>query len=131
MFLNAVAAFAVYFVAGSAAMIMFTALYLRITDYDEIALMREGNVAAAITLSGTMIGFAIPLARTITQSASLLDMMIWALVALVVQILVYLLARLLFRDLSARITKGEIAAATLLAAISIVAGLINSASMSL
>ena len=87
-------------------MVSFTALYLRITEHDEIALMREGNVAAALALAGTMIGFAIPLARTITQSASLLDMLIWALVALVVQILVYLLVRLVFRDLSARIAKG-------------------------
>jgi putative membrane protein len=131
MFINAVIAFLVYFVAASAAMAFFTALYLRITEHDEIALMREGNVAVSIALSGTMIGFAIPLTRTITQSAGLIDMLIWALVALVVQILVYLLVRLLLRELSARIAKGEIAAATFLAAISIVAGLINSASMSL
>ena len=82
MFLNVVWAFSIYFLTGATAMVSFTALYLRITEHDEIALMREGNVAAALALAGTMIGFAIPLARTITQSASLLDMLIWALVAL-------------------------------------------------
>jgi putative membrane protein len=131
MFLHAVIAFSIYFVAGALSMVVFTALYLRITEHDEIALIREGNLAAGIALSGTMVGFAIPLARTITQSASILEMMAWALVALIVQILVYLLMRMMLRDLSARIAKGEVSAATFVASVSIIAGLINSASMSL
>ena len=131
MFINAVVAFLIYFLAGGLAMVLFTALYLRITEHDEIALIRGGNLAAAIALCGSMAGFAIPLARTITQSTGLLEMAAWALVALVVQILVYLLARFVFRDISTRIANGEMSGAVFLATVSIIAGLINSASMTL
>ena len=131
MFLNAVGAFLLYFVAGAAVMVAFTALYLRITTHNELDLIRSGNIAAGIALSGTMAGFAIPLTRSITQSASLLDMLVWALVALVVQILVYLAVRWLLPDLSSRIERGEVSAAAFLASVSVIAGLINAASMTL
>lgn len=131
MFFDAVIAFGVYFIAGAVAMTLFTAIYVRMTAHDELALIREGNLAAGIALSGSLAGFAIPLARTITQSASIPEMLAWALVALVVQILAYLLVRRLVGDLSARIARGEHSAAAFLAAVSVIAGLLNSASMSL
>jgi putative membrane protein len=131
MFLNAVGAFLLYFIAGAGVMVAFTALYLRITTHDELSLIRSGNVAAGIALSGTMAGFSIPLTRSITQSASVLDMLVWALVALVVQIIVYLAVRWLMPDLSSRIERSEISAAAFLASVSVIAGLINAASMTL
>lgn len=131
MFMQAIGAFLLYFIAGAAVMVAFTALYLRITTHDEIGLVRAGNVAAGIALSGTMAGFAIPLTRCITQSASLLDMIVWALVALFVQIVVYYAARWLLGDLSSRIEKGEVSAAAVVATVSVIAGLINAASMTL
>ncbi len=94
-------------------------------------MIRSGNVAAGIALSGTMAGFSIPLTRSITQSASVLDMLVWALVALVVQIIVYLAVRWLLPDLSSRIERSEISAAAFLASVSVIAGLINAASMTL
>jgi putative membrane protein len=131
MFLNAVGAFLLYFVVGAAVMVGFTALYLRITKHDELGLIRSGNVAAGIALSGTMAGFAIPLTRSITQAATLLDMLAWAVVALIVQIVVYLAVRWLLPDLSSRIERSEISAAAFLASVSVIAGLINAASMTL
>jgi putative membrane protein len=129
MFFNAVGAFLLFFVAGAGMMVLFAALYLRITTHDELSLIRAGNLAAGIALSGTLAGFAIPLTRSMTQSATLLDMIAWALVALVVQFLVYFAVRWLLPDLSSRIERGEFAAATFLAAVSVIAGLINAASM--
>ena len=131
MFLSAVGAFLLYFVAGAVVMVLFTVLYLRLTAHDELALIRSGNLAAGIALSGTLAGFAIPLTRGIVQSASLLDMLAWALIALIVQVLVYLAARFVLSDLSSRIERGETSAASFLATISVIAGLINSASMTL
>ena len=32
-------------------------IYLRLTPYDELKLIKEGNVAAALSLSGTVLGF--------------------------------------------------------------------------
>jgi putative membrane protein len=131
MFLNAVGAFLLYFVAGAVVMVLFTLLYLRLTAHDEVALIKSGNLAAGIALSGSLVGFAIPLTRCITQSASLLDMLAWALAALIVQVLVYLAARWLLDDLSGRIQRNELSAATFLASVSVIAGLINAASMTL
>ena len=41
---------------------LFLAIYVRITPYREFALIRAGNVAAAASLSGALLGFVIPLA---------------------------------------------------------------------
>ena len=37
-------------------------VYIKITPYDEIKLIRGGNMAAAVSLSGAVIGLALPLA---------------------------------------------------------------------
>jgi putative membrane protein len=57
------------------------------------------------------------------------DCIIWGLVALVVQILVYWLVRLMIPNLSQRIAAGEMAAALFLGAASLSAGIVNAASM--
>jgi len=56
-------------------------------------------------------------------------MLLWALVAMVVQILVFSVVRLIFRDLVRQIEDNQIAAATLLAFFSVAIGLLNAASM--
>jgi putative membrane protein len=131
MFLNAVGAFLLYFIVGAGMMVLFAALYLRITAHDELALIRSGNVAAGVAFSGSLAGFVIPLTRSITQAATLLDMLAWAVVALIVQIIVYFAVRWLLPDLSNRIERGEISAAAFLGSVSVIAGLINAASMTL
>jgi uncharacterized membrane protein YjfL (UPF0719 family) len=77
--------------------------------YREIALIREGNAAAAASLSGAILGFVLPLASAITHSVSLLDMAVWGLIALVVQLLVYGVAArfLLLPDLGRDIPAGQ------------------------
>ena len=45
---------------------IFAAIYVRVTPYNEIALIREGNMAASISLSGALIGFVLPLASAIS-----------------------------------------------------------------
>lgn len=56
-------------------------IYIRFTPYDEIGLIREGNLAAAVSLTGALIGFAIPVAIVIAHSVNLVDMAAWALMA--------------------------------------------------
>ena len=43
-------------------LLLAAALYTRITPHDEIKLIRHGNVAAAVSFSGAILGLAIPLA---------------------------------------------------------------------
>ena len=52
-------------------------------------------MAAALSIVGAFLGFCAPLASTIAHSVSILDVVIWAVVALIVQILVHFACRFL------------------------------------
>jgi len=108
---------------------VFLFIYLWITPYAEIELIRGGNVAAAISLSGAMIGFTIPLAKATAQSGSLLDMLVWAGIALVVQLLAYVTVRLLFPRIAKDIPEGKIAQGIVLGMLSLATGILNAACM--
>lgn len=122
-------AFIIHLVAGLVLVAVFLMIYLRITPYREIQLIREGNIAAAISLSGAMIGFTIPLAKSAAQSGSLLDMMMWGGIALVVQLLAFVTVRLVIPGIAKDIPDGKIAQGAFLGALSLATGLLNSACM--
>lgn len=121
--------FCKYFVAALCFLLVFCTIYCKVTPYDELKLVREGKTAPAISFGGAFIGFVLPLHSAITHSVGFLDMLIWALVAMVVQILVFSLVRMVFKDLVRQIEENQIAAATLLAFFSVAIGLLNAASM--
>ena len=101
---------------------------LRLRD-DEIALIRNNNVAAAISLSGAVIGFAMPIANVIAHSDTLLDLAVWGVIAGAVQLLAWMVARVALPRLKEDIAAGRAAPATFVAALSITVGLINAACM--
>ena len=76
-----------------------------------------------------MIGFALPLASTMINSVTVVEMVLWGLVALIIQVLVYLLIRLPMPRISERIEADEVAAGNWLGTCSVVAGILNAASM--
>lgn len=124
-------AFALYFVLSSALLAAYCAAYTRLTRHDEMALIRAGCTPAAIAYTGSILGFALPLASAVAHSVALLDCLLWGLIALGVQCGVYLgLRRWCMPDISERIERGETAAGTLLAGASLATGLLNAASMS-
>ncbi|NVN90841.1 MAG: DUF350 domain-containing protein [Desulfuromonadales bacterium] len=119
--------FFVNFVAALVFAVLFSAVYIRVTPFAEFRLIREGKVAPAISFSGALLGFVIPLASAIANSVSFMDMVVWALVALVVQILVFVTLRLVFSDLSRSIAENQLAPAILLSVLSLAAGILNAA----
>jgi putative membrane protein len=122
--------FLLYFVLALALLALFVAVYVQVTPYRELALIREGNMAASISLSGAVLGFVLPLASAIAHSVSPLDMAAWGVIALVVQLIVYAVTSRLVPRFREAIEAGKAAPATLLAALSISAGILNAASMS-
>jgi putative membrane protein len=108
---------------------LFLRVYVTVTPYREFALIREGNLAAAVSLAGTLVGFALPVADVIRNSKDLVDLAVWSVVACLVQLLVYLAARLTMPHLAEDIPAGKVAPALFLAALSIGVGLINAACM--
>jgi putative membrane protein len=121
--------FALYFTVCSLLLVLFIALYIRVTPYPEIQLIREGNMAAAYSLSGAVIGFVLPLASAVTHSASLLDMLIWGLIALAVQILVYRIVQSLLPRLAHDIPEGKLAPGLVVGTLALATGILNAACM--
>jgi putative membrane protein len=119
----------VYFMLSLVIAVLFVAIYVQVTPYPELALIREGNTAAAICLGGALVGFALPLAKAVAQSTSMLDMLIWSAVAFVSQLIAFLVVRLVMKDLSGDIKSGKLAAAIFLASVAVAIGLLNAAAM--
>jgi putative membrane protein len=119
--------FLVYFAACVVYVAAFLAIYVHVTPYREFTLIREGNAAAAASLSGSLLGFVLPLASTVVHSVNLLDMAIWAAIALVVQVLVFLAIRALMPDLVRHIPEGKAGSGVFLGAASLAAGILNAA----
>jgi putative membrane protein len=118
-----------YFGLALAFVAAFLAIYVRITPYREIALIRSGNAAAAVSLSGSLVGFVLPLASAVIHSVNAWDMALWAAIALLVQLLVYFAVRMLVPDVGRQIPDGKIAAGIFLGATSVAAGILNAACM--
>lgn len=121
--------FAAYFLAALVYLLVFCVIYCKVTPYDELKMVREGKLAPAISFGGAFIGFILPLQSAISHSVNFVDMLIWALIAMLVQILVFSLVRLFFRDLVRQIEENQVAAATLLALFAVAIGVLNAASM--
>jgi putative membrane protein len=121
--------FLIYLGIAAVLLAVFIAIYLRITPYREIKLIREGNTAAAFSLSGTVIGMVLPLASALEFSVGLIDLAVWATIALVVQILVFVIARVALPNIVQDIPDGKQASGIFLGSISIAAGLLNAAAM--
>jgi putative membrane protein len=122
--------FAVYLAVSLALLAAFVAIYIRVTPYREIALIREGNMAAAFSLSGSLLGFIVPLTSAIQHSVSLGDMAIWGAIAMLVQIAAFVVARLLIPSIVTDIPAGKQAQGLFLGALSLGVGLLNAACMS-
>lgn len=106
-----------------------SACYMAITPFKEIRLIRTGNPAAGIVLAGTLVALAIPLATTLATSLVTLDIFVWGLVALLIQLLTFLIAAALVRGLRGMIESGNTAAAWLLVGIQIAVALLNAGAM--
>jgi putative membrane protein len=104
-------------------------IYMAVTRHDEAGLIKHGNVAAAISLGGAVLGFTVPLASAVIHSVSLLDMAVWSAIALVVQVAVFLLVDRLLSGISRRIEENNVAAGVVLATAALGIGVINAASM--
>ena len=121
--------FLAYFVLGGVLTAVFLALYANLTPQRDIALIRAGNSAAAIGLIGALLGFEVPLASVIAHSAAVVDLVVWGIIALVVQLGGFLVARLVLPDLPKAIEDGNVADAIFLAGVSLALGILNAACM--
>jgi putative membrane protein len=121
--------FLTYFVPALVLVLVFGAVYSRLTPHNEFGLIKSGNSSAAIAFGGSLIGFVLPLCTAIVHAVSLLDFLIWGLIALIVQLLTFSVVRLFIPQLSKRIGDDQLAAALFVGLSSVAIGLVNAACM--
>ena len=108
------------------AMLLIAGFYIRFTPGNEIALIRQGNAAAAVALSGAMIGYAAVVYSATSHGSTLLETAIWSAVSLAVQIIACEIVCFVVHDKwKAEIERGDMAHGIALGAFSLAVGLIN------
>ena len=110
-------------------LLISSAVYVLLTPWKELALLKGGNGSAGLALAGAIVGLAIPLAACLASSSSILDFLIWAVVALLLQLVAYRLTDLILRDLPKRIESDEAGAAIVLISVKISTALILAAGL--
>ncbi|NQY38546.1 MAG: DUF350 domain-containing protein [Henriciella sp.] len=103
---------------GTAGVLLLLAstIYILLTPWKELALVRGGNGAAGLALAGAIAGLAIPIASCLASSLTLLDLLLWGTVALLLQLLTYRIIDMVLRDIPTRIQNDEAGAAIVLIA---------------
>ena len=94
-------------------------IYVLMTPHKELALIRAGNPSAALAFGGVVVGLAIPLGNCLAHSFGVLDLLIWGIVTLLIQLLAFRFADIFLRGLPRRIAEGDVAAAVFLMSVKI------------
>ena len=124
-------AFAIYFAGALAYAAIFCAIYTRLTRHKEFELIvRDHNASAAVAFGLTLVGYSIALAGAIHNTRSIIEFLIWGLVAMLAQFAAYGLANLAHPGLSQAIEQNALAAAIWSGSVAIAAGLVTTACMS-
>lgn len=123
-----VANYLIYFVSTTVMLLIAGFVYVRFTPSNEVALIRQGNVAAGVALSGAMLGYACVVYSATAHGGTLLETALWSVIALAVQIVACEVLRIVIRDdWKTQIEKGDLAHGIALGAFSLAVGLINAA----
>jgi putative membrane protein len=104
-------------------------IYMAVTPFRERELVRSGNSAAATILGGALVALAIPLAALLATTGAFLDILVWGVVAVLLQLLTVVIVSHLLRGMRAMVEAGQVAAAIPLVAAQLSIGLLNAAAM--
>jgi putative membrane protein len=105
-------------------------LYVLMTPHKELRLVQEGNPSAALAFGGVVVGLAIPMGACLAHSFGALDLLIWGLVTLLIQLFAFRFTDMILRGLPRRIAEGDVAAAIFLMSVKIGIALILSGAVS-
>ena len=99
--------FLAYTGTAAAMLIIAIATYIKLTPWRELALVKDENGAAGLALAGAIIGLAITIAACLASSISLIGLVLWGVVALLLQLVAYRVTDLLLSDLPRRIQEDQ------------------------
>jgi len=126
----AILAYLLHLLTAAAMVLVFFVIYTRVTPYDEVALIRQGNQAAALSLGGALLGFSVTIASSLLHTTDYYQFAGWAAGAMLVQLLVYAIATRLLNMSKDQIEADNHAFGRLLGAISLSIGLVNAGCIS-
>ena len=104
-------------------------IHVLMTPMKEMRLIQDGNTAAGIGVAAVVIGLAVPMSACLVSATSVYDLLIWGVIAILLQMLAFRVADMVLRDLPARIERDEIGAALVLAAVKIGAAMVMAAAL--
>ena len=131
--MNSLPAFAnymIYLLLSGVFITVFFIIYTRVTPYDEVLLIRQGNTAAALSLGGALLGFSLTLASCILHTSNYVNFAMWTLAALVVQLIAYLVTTRCMSMAKDHIESNNTVFGGLLGVIAVAVGTINAAAIS-
>src|SRR5438128_12038906 len=85
-------------------------IYMAVTPFHERELVRDANPAAATVLGGALVALAIPLAALLATTGALLDILVWGVVAVLLQLLTVTIVPHLLPRMRRMSTEGQVAA---------------------
>ncbi len=127
---TALPVFATHLAIALATLLLAFAIVLRATPADELKLIREGNVAAAVWAGGTIIALALPIAAAMRYSGGTAEVVVWSAIAMALQLGTYLVTCLLVGKTRQKLESGDMASAIMVAATQIGVGIVNAAALS-
>jgi putative membrane protein len=110
-------------------LVLGVAVYTKVTPFHERELLQEGNIAAATVLSGAVVALAIPLAALLATTRAVLDIVVWGIVAILLQLVTVVIVSHLLRRMRLSIDDGNVAAALPIMAAQLAIALLNAAGM--
>jgi len=123
-------AYLIHLLTGFVLLATFFAIYTKITPFDEIVLIRQGNTAAGFSLAGALVGFCLTLGSSILHSDTFTMFLIWGTGAMVVQMICYAIVTRVIPEMNAAIENNNAAMGGLMGTASLVIGIINAACLS-
>jgi putative membrane protein len=118
------------FAIGLALLAIGIFVYMRITPYDDLALIAEGNTAVGVALGGVIVALALPLYAILGHYQATIDVVTWGVAAVILQLLVITLAVRANHRIGTMIARNNVAAAITLTGVQIAIALINAGLMS-
>src|SRR3954463_12706495 len=107
-------AYALHMLTGIALLAAFFGVYTKVTPFDELGLIRQGNVAAALSLSGAVVGFCLTVVSSILHNDIFWLFFIGSLAAMLVQVVAYALLTRMLPQMNQAIQQNNIAMGALM-----------------
>ena len=108
-----------YLLAMTAIYLVGLLVYVKLTPYRELELVQQGNMAAAVTFSSLVVSLSLPLAACMVNKYAIAESVVWGVLSLLLQILLFRVTDAVFKGMPERIENNEVPAATVFASFKI------------